>query len=110
MIVSDESIEAALDYLAQDPHPSATALWQAIKAKLDREALFADLFAVAEGKSIDAKKCWVERQAEYQEAKQLEAGCQYEVARHKARTEWADTVTRLYQTAKADARASERVR
>lgn len=110
MIVTDDDVTTALFYLAQEPHPLARAEYDLADAKNKREELFAELFGLAEGKSVRDRECWVETNQEYVAARRQEAVALRELTRHKARTRWADTITKLWQTVNANARAAERVR
>ncbi len=102
-------MEIALEYLAQDPHPRGEAEWRLAVARMERERLFAELFCAAVGKTVDDRKCLVERDDDYQAAKLREVDCARDVARHKHREQYVETLSRLYQTQKADERIQDRI-
>ena len=109
MIVSDENVQAALDYLNLQPHPLAVAEWRLLAAKNKREKIFAELYVQTSG-AVRARECTVELQAAFQDAKTAEENAILELAHQKARRLWADKITDLYQTVSANARQAERIR
>lgn len=109
MIVSDNNIQTALEYLAIDPHPLAIARKEVTDAENQAKQIYARSFLAAVG-SVEAKKATAEVNAEYIEAKAQEAGAIQELERHKSRARAAEMLIEVWRSENANARAAERVR
>jgi hypothetical protein len=109
MIVSDDDVKAALEYLAQDPHPLALAVKDMMDAENARKAAHSKAFLAAKG-SVEARKAEAELDEAHQRALRLEAEETMEFRRHKERQFAADKLLSIYQTENANARAAERIR
>jgi hypothetical protein len=110
MIITDDDVQAALDYLNQDPHPHAVASFKVADCKNKRDKVYASLWPRAKGDTVKDRECWVEGQPAYQEARHTEAEAIGELANQKAKQVWADKITDLYQTVSANTRYAERIR
>jgi hypothetical protein len=109
MIVSDDDVSAALQYLSIDPHPKALAIKDLMVAENARKAAYAEALLKADG-SVDARKAEAELDQTHQKALRTEAEETMEVERHKARVIAADRLLEIYRTENANARAAERIR
>ena len=109
MIVNDDTVSKALQYLSEDPHPLALAQKSVLFAEKAKDEAFAVLFLAAEG-TKDERKCAAEIDPLFKTARQTEIDAQTELARHKRRAEAAEKIISVWQTENANARAAERVR
>ena len=110
MIVSDDNVSKALQYLAHDPHPLAEAKFRLTQAENKTRETFAELYLASNQTTIDAKKSSVECHPDYQRALTEEAEAIFELERHKSRSKAAETIIDTWRTENANARAAERVR
>ncbi len=108
-MITHEEMETALAYLAQQPHPRVECEWRLAIARIERERLFAKLFLAASGKTVDDRKSFVEMNLDYHDAKLNEASRAKELAQHKQYEHYVETLSRLYQTQKADERTQDRI-
>ncbi len=109
MIVSDNNVQTALEYLAIDPHPMALARKDVVDAENKAKQVYCRAFLAADG-SVAAKDATATIDAEHVSAKADEAQAILELERHKARTKAAEMLLAIFQTESANARAAERVR
>jgi hypothetical protein len=109
MIVSDDTVSKAVQYLAEDPHPLARAQTAVMFAEKAREEAFAKLYLAAEG-TRDERTSRVMLDAVFQAAKTAEIDATFEETRHKRRVEAAKEIIEVWRTQNANARAAERVR
>src|SRR5512139_91753 len=109
MIVSDNNIQTALEYLAIDPHPVALAHKFVRDAENKRKEVMARIFLEAEG-SVEARKATAECDTECVAAKAEEAEAVLELERHRARSNAAEMLIEVWRSENANARAAERVR
>lgn len=108
--ITDDTVSAALDYLAIDPHPVAEAKFDLTEAENNRKRTFAEVFLTADGKTVAEREAAAICSPLYVRAQATEADAvrAYEAARSKVN--WASTVTELWRSVQANARAAERVR
>ena len=109
MIVSDATVEKALAYLADDPHPLAVAKFNLTAAENKTRETYARLFLETSG-TVKERESQVETLQEYIDCKSAEADCVLEYERHRSRQKAADTICDIWRTDNANARAAERVR
>lgn len=109
MIVSENNISKALEYLAADPHPVALARKDLTDAENKREARFAELYPRAQG-TVKDRECSIESDPDYQAWKHVEAQAEFELERHKARIRAAEMLIEVWRSENANARVAERVR
>jgi hypothetical protein len=109
MIVSDDTVSKALAYLAEDPHPLANAEKAVLFAEKEKNEVFAELYLTTEGtaKERESQVIVADR---YRQALAVEIEAQAERRRHKQRSDAADRLIAVWQTANANARAAERLR
>jgi hypothetical protein len=110
MIVSDDTVSKALQYLADDPHPIALARKELTDAENEKDRIYAEAYAEANQGSIRDREMACERRTEVIEARRRIAIALREVERHKARTNAAGMVIEVWRSENANARAAERVR
>jgi hypothetical protein len=109
MIVSEDTVSKALQYLAEDPHPIATARYDLTIAENLREETFARLYLLTEG-TVNERESQVEMDESYQHAKGQEAKAAMQLERHRARTRAAEMLIETWRSENANIRAAERVR
>lgn len=109
MIIDDEKIGAALDYLNEFPHPAARARKELRMAEIQRDRLFAKLFLEAEG-NVKERESKVNIEGLYLAACQTVADFEEMVELHKARTKGAEMIIEVWRSEQANARTAERVR
>lgn len=107
--ITDDMVSAALDYLAQDPHPVAIARGDLTRAENRMKEVRSRCF-LAESGSVEARKAGADIAPDYLKAcdEFADANQSFEAAR--ARMRWAETAIDVWRTANANARAAERVR
>lgn len=110
MIVSEDNVTKALQYLAHDPHPLAEAKFRLTEAENKTRETWAELFLSSNQTTVDAKKASVEKHPLYLDRKAKEAECAFDVERHKSRSNAAATLIECWRTENANARAAERIR
>ena len=109
MIVTENNISAALEYLAIDPHPVALAKKNVTDSENKCKELFAKSFLTADG-SVAAKEATATCNPDYIAAKAAEANDILDLERHKARSRAAEMLIEVWRSENANARAAERVR
>ena len=110
MIVKDDMVSAALDYLALAPHPVAVARKVLTDAENRRKRVFAELYRGQNGGTVKDREVAVEINQDYQVAllEESEAAKAYEDARAKIRS--SEMVIEVWRSENANARSAERVR
>lgn len=109
MIVTDDQVSAALEYLAIEPHPLAAAKYDLTAAENERAVTGANLFMGVQG-SVEARKAQVELDPDYRKAKAEENTAAMEVENQKVKYDRAKLVIELWRTESANVRAAERIR
>jgi hypothetical protein len=109
MIVSDDTVSKALAYLAEDPHPLANAEKAVLFAEKEKNEIFAELYLRTTGTAKERESI-VTIDPLYMAALAAEIEAQAERRRHKQRSDAADRLIAVWQTANANARAAERLR
>lgn len=109
MIVTDNNIHDALEYLAIDPHPLALARKDLTDAESRAKRAFAEAFLNAVG-SVEERKQKAELDKRYIAAKDEEAKEVLAVERHRRRLAAAEMLIEVWRSENANARASEKVR
>ena len=109
MIVNDDTVSKALQYLAIDPHPIAVARHALTKAETAVDEVFARLFLQADG-AIETRKQMAIADSLYGSEKDNAAEALLELERHKARVKAAEMIIEIWRTDNANARAAEKVR
>jgi L-rhamnose isomerase len=109
MIVSDDDVSAALEYLSIDPHPRGLAIKDLMVAENARKAAFAEAFLKAKG-PVEARKAEAEKDPSHQKALLMEAEETGVLESHKDRVRAAERLLEIYRTENANVRAAERIR
>ena len=109
-LIPDSAVDAALHYLAQDPHPVAVAKADVTRAENIRKSAHARAFLTASGKTIEEKKALAELDPQVEAAKKHEGDAIEKFEGERARVTWATTITELWRSVQANVRAAERVR
>lgn len=110
MIVTEDDVSKALDYLGQDPHPLALARKDMADAENASKAAFARAFLASKGSSADARKMDAEIDPEYVTAKACEGTAIMDLERHRARVKSAEMICEIWRTEQANVRAAEKIR
>ena len=109
-LIPDSAVQAALEYLAQDPAPVAIAKGEMVRAENLRKKIRSEGFMKSDKKTV------AEREADSETSPSYEAACKHEAdavekyESERARVTWATTITELWRSVQANARAAERVR
>ena len=109
-LIPDSAVQAALEYLAIDPHPVAVTRADVTRAENIRKSTYATAFLNAQGKNIDEKKALAETSPEVEAAKKYEADAILHFRAEEARTNNAQLICELWRSIQANVRAAERVR
>lgn len=109
MIVSDDTVSKALQYLAEDPHPIALARKELTDAENEKERIFAEIYKTQEG-SIKDRETACERNEEVRRARAAMGEALFQFDRHKARIRAAEMIIEVWRSENANARAAERIR
>ena len=109
MIVTEDNIHKALQYLAEDPHPLALARKDTTNAENKAKQIYASAFLAANG-SVAAKEATATIDPAHIAAKEEEAEAIKELERHRARARAAEMLIDVWRSENANARVAERVR
>ena len=109
MVVTDDQVQTALEYLSADPHPLAEAEFRLAKAKMAREQRWAEIYLETKG-TVGEREARIEIDNEYGDLRYLEEQAFFNVVNEKQRTKGADAIIEVWRTQNANARAAERVR
>ena len=109
MIIDDEKVDKALDYLGASPHPAAKARHMLRTAEIARDKLFASLFLKAEG-SVKERESKATVDLQYTAACKAAIDAEMTFENEKARCKAAELIIDLFRTEQANARAMERIR
>ena len=109
MIVTENHVSDALDYLNIDPHPVALARKDCTDSENRRKECYARAFLAAQG-NIEERKahaetdpaCVVSKKEESQDILQLE--------RHRAKVRGAEMLIDCWRTEQSNIRAAEKIR
>lgn len=107
--ITDDMVTAAVEYLAQDPHPIAVAKANVTRKENARKKEYCRIFLMVEGKTNPEKDARVLLSQEYQQAQDKEADAIQKYEEERARQNNADMITELWRSVQANRRASERV-
>jgi hypothetical protein len=110
--ITDDNVSAALDYLAIDPHPVAEAKYDLMRAENERKRIYAQQFMEASKfvKTVAEREAWALLAPEYVAAQENEALAAKELEKHKSKTNSASTITDMWRSVNANARAAEKIR
>ena len=109
MIVTEEHVSTAVEYLNEDPHPISIARKSVTDAENETKRIYARVFLAGVG-SVDARKATAEINENYIAAKDRESDAIQSLERHKAKIKSAEMIIEVWRTENANARAAERIR
>jgi hypothetical protein len=109
MIVDEEKVQTALDYLSIWPHPEAKAKWRLSNAENEFEVVWAQVYKENEG-TVEDRKCACHLDQRVRDAKEAVSKGRYEADAHKARVRSSETIIDVWRSENANARAMERIR
>jgi|ERR1041385_8861967 poly(3-hydroxybutyrate) depolymerase len=108
-VVTESNVQAALTYLADDPHPVARAVKMVADAENECDATFARVYLSASG-GAELRKQIAADHPDVKAAKAALSGAKEELQRHRSRVHAADSLLEIFRTENANARAAERIR
>ena len=109
MIVSEDTVHKALQYLADDPHPIALARKDLTDAENRYEQIRAAVYLEQAG-TVDERKSSCEIDGRVGDAKAAVAEAALALDRHRARVRAAEMLIEVWRSENANIRAAERVR
>ena len=109
MIVSDDTVSKALQYLSIDPHPIALARKDVVDAENLTKLVYAQFYLKTSG-TVKERESEVECNVEYVDAKAAESNAILDLERHKSRAKAAEMLISVWQSENANVRAAERIR
>lgn len=109
MIVSEDDVHAALEYLNEQPHPEALAEKDLADAEIALSFIYATVYAEQSG-SIKDKQMACDRDSRVGEAKAAVAAAKGTLAEHRARVRGCRMCWDIWKSEGFTARAAERVR
>ena len=107
-MITDDQMDAALNYLADD-ETAGRVVYNLAVAENKVAKTFADCFLFCNG-SVEVRKMTATLHPDYQDALAEEAVAKAELARHRARANSADKVLEAHKTQSINAMMAERVR
>lgn len=109
MIVHDDMVDTALEYLGMDPHPLAKARKLSVDAENRRKAVYAESFLMTEG-TVKERESLAELNVSYQRACVAEADAIMELENQKAKVKQAEMLLEIWRSEQANVRAAEKIR
>lgn len=109
-IITDDMVQDALEFLAQDPHPIAAAKAELTRSENGRRAVRSKMFLVSSAKTIAEREAMAESSPDYLGAIEREAQASEAYEGARAKMTWASTVIDIWRSENANARVSDRVR
>ena len=108
-IVKEKTLDIAVNYLSEDPHPTALAHKDLLDAETATAKVEGELFLKTEG-TVDERKSQVRTHPLYLEAKRAENKASGTLEAHKRREKASYVLIEIWRTENANTRASERFR
>ena len=109
MIVSEDQVETALEYLGIDPHPLSLAWKDLTDAENEKDRVYAEIYKKQEG-SIKDREMACERSEEVVRSRMAISMSKCALERARARIKWAEMIIEIFRTEAATARIAERIR
>lgn len=109
MIVNDEMVGVALNYLNADPHPLAIAIRKLRTAEKELEIWFAAQIRHSGGSSIKDREAEVVINPTYGEFRNKIIAAQYAHENEKRRVKGAEMIIEIFRTESANIRGAERI-
>jgi hypothetical protein len=107
-LISDEAIEAALEYLATSVDLTAAARGQRVRAEFNRKQTRAMLMLRSPESSAAMREAWAESHADYRAACEDEAKAVEADEWHRAKRNQCDMVIEAWRTEQASHRAGSK--
>ena len=108
-VVTESNVQAALTYLADNPHPLAIAIKAVGDAENKCDEEFARVYLSASG-AADTRKQIAASDPDVKAAKSALSAAKGELQRHRSRVNAAEKLLDIWRTENANERAAERVR
>lgn len=109
MGISAKQVDAALEYLVIDPHPSVVAEYELEKAIKHRKDEYAKCYLQSSG-TVGERESTAQLAPAYSDACDKETEARLESRRHEKKVEDCKTIISLYQTVSKNVRATEQLR
>lgn len=110
MIVTENNVHDALEYMAIDPHPIALAKKDLTDAENHAKMIFARLMLASEEGSDKRREAEAIQHPNYLQAKEEESTAILSLERHKARMKAAEMLLEIWRSEQANVRAAEKIR
>jgi hypothetical protein len=110
MIVTDDMVEAALDYLSLFPHPVAKANRSLANAENDAEYIYSQVYQEINEGTVRDRECACNLDTRVRDSKENVAKSRYALDAHKARVRSSEMIIEIWRSENANARAAERIR
>lgn len=105
------NVSDALEYLATSADDFAEAVQMEVRLEALKKAVLAELMLASDEKTQSGKEAWAMIQPEYKSIAEVDyPNARRQVAFHKRREKWAETVIEVWRTQNANKRAAEKVR
>ncbi len=109
MIVSEEMVHDAFDYLNHQGNQAAQAKGALVRADFYRRRIRARLILEAPHTSHGMREAWAESHEDYADICEKLAECEQEVERHRNARSRAETIIEMFRTESATRRTLGRV-
>jgi hypothetical protein len=109
-LISDEKVEAALDFLATSSDEIAAARAQRLRAEFKRKRIRAELIRKANESTVGAREAWAESHPEYAAACEEECLAVERDEYLRDRRNGADVILDAWRTQQANARSGSQFR
>ena len=109
-LISDDKVEAALEFLAASSDEIAAARAQRLRAEFKRKRIRAELIRKANEATVGAREAWAESHPEYAAACEEECIAVERDESLRDRRNGADVILEVWRTTQANARAGSNFR
>ena len=109
LIISDELVHSAVDYLAYHGDKAAVAKGHLVRAEYHRKRIRAQLILSAPHASLGMREAWAEAHDDYAEVCKKLALCEVAVETHRNRRSKSETICEMWRTEQATVRGLRKV-
>lgn len=109
LIISEELVHTAVDYLAYHGDKAAAAKGQQVRAEYHRKRIRAQLILAAPHTSLGMREAWAEAHDDYAMACESLAVCEEEVEKHRNQRSKSETICEMWRTEQATIRGLRKV-
>lgn len=109
LIISEELVHDAVDYLAYKGNAAAVAKGNQVRAEYNRRRVRARLILEAPHTSHGMREAWAEAHDDYAEAWEKLAVCEEEVEKHRNQRSKSETICEMWRTEQATIRGLRKV-